>query len=769
MIKNKILAFVFAMSFLPKFAAADEGMWLPMFLNYEDMQKKGLKLTPEQIYDINNSSLKDAIVRLGGGFCTGEVISSQGLMLTNHHCGYSVVQQNSTEEHNYLEDGFWAMKKSDELPAGFSVSFLVRMEDVTKLINAELNAEMTESERDSKIKELKKKIESGVTEDGKYSAQIKSFYKGNEFYMFIYQTFDDVRLVGAPPSSIGKFGGDTDNWMWPRHTGDFTMFRIYADKDNNPAAYSENNIPYTPKHHLPISLNGVDKGDYAMIFGYPGSTDRYLTSYGVKLATEKDQPARVKIRRTKLDLYEEGQAKSEKVNIQYAAKHAQVSNYWKYFIGQTNGLKRLKVYEKKKAQEDAFVQWVNQDAKRKEKYREVIPMYEEVYKDLENTQLARTYLFESVFGIEMMTFGFSFTGLKGIYDQIDYYESKAYKKDESYKAASKAEQAEMAKNAEITVAALKAKLPTILENIKGRVTDHFKDYNMEIDRNVFAAMFKYYNEDITNSKHKPEAFMAMLKEYKGDYTAFANDIFEKSILSSQEKIDAFMADPSGKALSKDPGVELSAVFLDWYQNGSNALVEKAEELRGKADRLYVAGLREMQPDKAFFPDANSTMRVTYGNVLDYFPKDAVYYNYFTTLEGVMEKEDAKNPEFEVEPKLKDLYMKKDYGQYAREDGKMQVCFISNNDITGGNSGSPVINGSGQLIGTAFDGNWEAMSGDIAFEPNLQRTISVDIRYTLFIIDKYAGAKHLIDEMTIVKGETEAKSTETEKKKAVEAN
>jgi len=705
---------------LPKFSSADEGMWLPMFLNYEDMQKKGLKLTPEQIYDINNSSLKDAIVRLGSGFCTGEMISSQGLMLTNHHCGFSVVQQNSTEEHNYLEDGFWAMKKSEEIPAGFSVSFLVRMEDVTKSINAELNADMTEEQRAKKIAEVKAKIEKSVTEDGKYSADIKSFYKGNEFYMFVYETFNDVRLVGAPPSSIGKFGGDTDNWMWPRHTGDFTMFRVYANKNNEPADYAEDNVPYQPRHHLPISLKEIEKGDYAMIFGYPGSTDRFLTSYGVKLATEKDQPARVKLRREKLDLYEEGQAKRGKVKIQYAAKHAQVSNYWKYFIGQTKGLKRLKVYEKKKAQEDTFMAWVNKDNSRKEKYSDVMKMYKEGYDELGKIKLSQTYIGEAFFGIEMLALAISSSGM------------------------------------EATLGTDKE--AATVKRMRAVIEDRFKDYNQEIDQNVFAAMIKAYHEDLPKDQQAPY-IGELINKYKGDYEKMTASVFKKSIFSSKEKMNAFLDKPSLKVLKKDMAYKIGSEGYNFYITQMSPKFNAINEKLGKAARLYVAGLREMNPDKAYFPDANSTMRVTYGNVLDYFPKDAVYYNFFTTLEGVMEKEDPTNREFIVEPKLKELYDSKDYGQYARKDGKMQVCFISNNDITGGNSGSPVINANGELIGTAFDGNWEAMSGDIAFEDELQRTISVDIRYTLFIIDKYAGAGHLVDEMTIVKDEVKAGTTE----------
>lgn len=730
---KKILSAILISLFLvPATIKADEGMWLPMFvkrLNYKDMQEKGLQLTPEEIYSVNNSSLKDAIVRLGGGFCTGEIISNQGLMLTNHHCGYGVIQEKSTVENDYLTDGFWAMSKDEELPAGFSVSFLQRMDDVTKVVNAKLNANMSEDERNQAIRMVADSISKSIEGDEKYiEATVKSFFKGNEFYVFVYKVFPDVRLVGAPPSSIGKFGGDTDNWMWPRHTGDFTLFRVYSGKDNQPAEYAEDNVPYTPNHFLPISLEGVDQGDYAMIFGYPGSTDRFLTSYGIQLATEKDQPSRVKIRRKKLDIYEEGQAQSNEVRIMYASKHASVSNYWKYFIGQTQGLKNLKVYEKKQKIENDFQNWVNADPNRKDTYGDVIKMYEEAYTSLNELQLAETYLFEAIFGIEMVRFGIGFTRLKAMIDGLAKMEKDGAEPEK--------------------IEAQKQAISATAERLKSSAENHFKDYYQPIDVKVFAAMMEFYDKDLDN-QYKPKKFVEFAAKYKGDYTKMAEKVFAKSMLDEKEKTIEFLNNPTAKGLAKDQGVMLAEIFYSFYTGELRSMLKPANDKKDKADRLFVDGLRKMNPNKVYADDANSTMRVTYGSVLDYYPKDAVHYDFYTTAEGILEKEDPSNPEFIVPEKLKSLIKNKDYGRYANSNGDLVVCFLSNNDITGGNSGSPVINGKGHLIGTAFDGNWEAMSGDIAFEPNLQRTISVDVRYTLFIIEKYAGAKHLIDEMVLV--------------------
>jgi len=720
-----IILLVFATTFQVK---ADEGMWLPMLiqrLNYVDMQKCGLQLTAEEIYSVNNSSLKDAVVALGGGFCTGEIISNQGLMLTNHHCGFGAIQENSTTEHDYLTDGFWAMTKEQEIPVDFSVWFLDRMDDVTSIILKDVTKEMTEEERTATIrkaiKELSGKEMEGKTEDN-YKVQIKSFYYGNEYYMFKYNIFNDVRMVGAPPSSIGKFGGDTDNWMWPRHTGDFSMFRIYADKDNNPAAYAKDNKPYQPKHHLPVSLEGVSEGDYAMVMGYPGSTDRYLTSFGVKEAVNVDQPARVMIRRTKLDIMDVGMEKDQKVRIQYASKYARTSNYWKYFQGQSHQLVKNKVQDKKEEIEKKFSIWANANEERKATYGNALQLIEEAYKNTAKYTLPNVYFQEAVFqgpdifGLVMGNFAFR-------------------SKMQAAITANDKQKIEDAKK-------------SILEDLPAI----FKDYNAEIDEHLLAEMLHLFYTNLDAEFH-PATLTSIAKKYKKDFKKFAADYMSKSPFSSQDKLTVFLNKFSVKTLQKDPIYNLMNELIDIYIQRIVTPQRAADENMNKGMRLFVDGLKQMNADKIYASDANSTMRVTYGNILSYKPADAVNYNFVTTLEGVMEKEvktNNKNHEFYIPAKLKELYEKKDYGQYATKEGKLPVGFISNNDITGGNSGSPVINAKGHLIGTAFDGNWEAMSGDIYFEPNIQRTISVDIRYTLFIIDKYAGAKHLIDEMTLIK-------------------
>lgn len=707
----------FMLAFAP--VKADEGMWLPLFikrLNIADMQKQGCQLTAEEIYSVNNSSLKDAIVRLGRGFCTGEMISDQGLMLTNHHCGFGVIQENSTEEHNYLDDGFWAMKKSDELPAGFSVSFLVRMEDVSETVNAQLNEEMSLEDRNKAIKLISDSLEAVAKGDSEYEVNVRSFFNGNQFFLFVYESFPDVRLVGAPPSSIGKFGGDTDNWMWPRHTGDFTLFRVYANKDNQPAKYSEDNVPYKPKHHLPVSLKGIDQGDFSMIFGFPGSTDRFLTSAGIKYELETRQPAYVKLRREVLDIYESEMAKSESTRIKYASKHASISNYWKYFKGQSAGLKRLKVYDKKKAQEDALQKWIDEDDSRKEMYAGVLEGFENGYSELKDVNKLRIYLNEAIFRIEAIGYSRRFSKLKGLLEA-----------DEKDQAAIDKE----------------------IEALKAGLDDHYKDYSKEIDQQVFAAMIEAYHKDIP-ANSQPEKVKEMISSAKGDYAKMAETVYAKTLFADKAVTANFLNSPKAKSIDKDPIYTLMNEVLNHYYKTVVPTITEKEESLARSERLFVKGWLAMNKDKSIAPDANSTMRMTYGKVGDYVPRDGVKYNYFTTAQGILEKEDPTNHEFVVPEKLKTLIQKEDYGQYANKDGDLVVNFITNNDITGGNSGSPMINGKGELIGTAFDGNWEAMSGDIAFETELQRTIGVDIRYTLFIIDKFAGAKHLVDEMTIVK-------------------
>ncbi len=703
----------------------DEGMWLPMLmeeLNYADMKKMGLNIAPDKIYSETKPSLKDAIVGLNNGspagnFCTGEIVSPKGLILTNHHCGYHRIQAHSTVENDYLSEGFWARKLEEELPnPGMCASILVRMDDVTKRVMAQLNDEMTESERSVAVKKEFAKIKEEASEEGKYDVIVKSFYHGNEYYMFVYQTYKDVRLVGAPPSSIGKFGGDTDNWMWPRHTGDFSMFRIYTAPDGSPATYSEENIPLTPKYHLPISLKGVDKKDFSMVWGFPGSTQRFLTSYGVKLAIQETNPTIVGIRDKKLEVMKEDMNADPKIRIMYASKYAGTANYWKYYKGQTKGLKRLDVYDKKKQIEDDLKEWINSNEERKAKYGEAIKLIEQGYDELKKINLTTTYMEEAVLrGAEFVLFARNANKL------YEYMKGKK-KKDLSQDT-----------------------IEMYVSHIKSSIDGHFKDYNKSTDRKIFAALTKMYYDNVAK-ENQPGIFETITKEYDGNLNEYAEELYEESIFVDEEKIKQFVEEPGFKTLEKDPGYKFYLSIKKKFNEMRGSMVKAYTDINhGK--RLFVDALRKMKEDKTFYPNANSTLRVSYGQVLDYYPADAVHYDFVTTLKGVMEKEDTTTDEFIVPEKLKTLYKNKNYGKYGEND-KMITCFISNNDITGGNSGSPVINGNGELIGIAFDGNWEAMSGDIAFEPELQRTINVDIRYVMFIIDKFAGATNLIDEMTL---------------------
>jgi len=716
---TKKIVSIIMVSFFSFTAIADEGMWLPQLLqamNEEDMQAHGLQLTAEDLYSVNNSSLKDAIVSLGG-FCTGEMISAEGLMLTNHHCGFDAIQTHSSVNNNYLKDGFWAMSREDELTnEGLTATFLVSIENVTERVLVELTDDMSEKERSAKIREISKTIVDEKTADTHYNARVKSFFGGNDFYILTYETFKDVRLVGAPPSSIGKFGGDTDNWMWPRHTGDFSLFRVYCAPDGTPAEYATDNVPYQPKHHLPIQLDGVDNGDYTMIFGFPGSTDRYLTSYGVQEALDITNPTTVEIRDEKLAIIKAGMNSSKKIKIQYAAKHAQTSNYWKYFIGQSKGLKRMKVYDKKVAIEDAFRVWVAEETSRIEKYGEALDLIESAYNTNRTIALNRTYLNEAVFmGSEIMYFAFRM-------------------------------------NRAIAQLPTDKKERTIaIRVLKKDANDYYKDYNSSVDQELFGAMLEMYYYNVPKTQHAP-IFKKIENQLFGfkklDFDYYAKNVFTKSIFSTKEKFYAFLGNPTLSVVERDPAYKTLISIYNQYIEQISVKRSEVREKLNKGNRLFIAGLREMNPDKNFYPDANSTMRTTYGNVGDYSPGEAMHYEYYTTIDGIMQKEDATNEEFIVPEKLKELYEIGDYGQYGDREGNLRINFISNNDITGGNSGSPVINAWGELVGTAFDGNWEAMSGDIAFEKEIQRTISVDIRYTMFIIDKFAGATHLIDEMTI---------------------
>jgi hypothetical protein len=737
-------AFLVLFGFWSKPVAAHEGMWLPHLLakmNYEDMKANGLKLTAEQIYDVNNSSLKDAVVSLGG-FCTAEVISKKGLLLTNHHCAYGQIANHSDAENDYLGNGFWAASFEEEKPnEGLTAAFLVRIEDVTNRVAAVLNDDMTETDRNAAIQRIAAEIQKEATEGTNYNARVAGFFHGNEFYLMVYETFKDVRLVGAPPSAIGKFGGDTDNWMWPRHTGDFSLLRIYADKDNKPAAYSADNVPYTPKHSFPISMEGVQQDDFTMVFGFPGSTDRYLTSHGVQQAIDYSNPTVVEIRDVKLKIMREAMKSDRQLAIDMATNYAQTANYWKYFIGQTQQLKSNNVYARKKALEDQFTAWVNENPARKEKYGEALPMLEKYYQESDSRASGTMYLREAgLIGAKYPIFGFQ---IKRLLESI-------VDADEQHKSDLKSEK-DKERKAKITEK-YKERREAIVASVNELVADHFDELHVPTDQKLVGALFQMYHDNADASFH-PAFFAEVNKRFKGDFNKFAAYVYSGSLAGNRELIEKFVNKPSRKALDKDFGLKAANDILNLWINRDNDFKEQ-NAMKARGYRLFTAGLREMLPNHKFAPDANSTLRLTWGTVGDYHPKDAVLYDFVTTTKGILEKEDPNNDEFIVPEKLKTLIQNRDFGRYADENGELIVNFISNNDITGGNSGSPVLNAKGHLIGCAFDGNWEAMSGDIFFETELQRTISVDARYIVFIMDKYAGAQNLVDELELVFAEKE---------------
>jgi hypothetical protein len=601
----------------------------------------------------------------------------------------------------------------DELPnPGLTVKFLVSIEEVTAKVMEGITDQMTEKDRENKIKENSKKIEQEASSGNEYTSMVRSFFGGNEYYLMLFEIYKDIRMVGAPPSCIGKFGGDTDNWMWPRHTGDFSMFRVYMSPDGKPAEYSTENIPYKPKHHLPVSIKGVQEQDFAMIMGFPGRTNRYMSSYDVLDAIDNLNPSVVRIRDKKLAILRDKMNSSEEIRIKYAAKYAQTSNYWKYFIGQTKGLKRLNVAAKKQAQEQAFDQWAKSDPERNTKYGQVISNLEKYEKELAQFKLMRTYVNEAAFrGPDLTAFAAAFIKL-----------SKALEDNQT------------------------DKVKEITPELINKTMDFYKDFDLETEKLLFHDLLSMFYNTIDPSLH-PTIFEEIKKKFKGDFDKYTEYVFTNTMFGTRSSVLSFLEAPSYKKLDSDPVFRLMQSIRGVSSKYETLYSEQQSQL-AKAYRLYMAGLREMNSDKVYYPDANSTIRLTYGKVLPYSPGDAVEYDAFTTLDGIMEKEDSDNRDFIVPPRLKELWKAKDYGPYA-QNGQLRTCFLANTDITGGNSGSPVLNGKGELIGLAFDGNWEAMSGDIAFEPELQRTISVDIRYVLFIIDKYAGAKRLIDEMTIV--------------------
>lgn len=687
-------------------AFADEGMWMLPYLqkmNIKDMKARGCKLSAEDIYSINKSSLKDAIVIFGGG-CTGEIVSPDGLLFTNHHCGYGSIQSLSSVEHDYLKNGFWAMSHAEEIPApGLKVRFIRSISDVTAEIVGNVPGIAGQQEYERIVAENTKNLigELQAANPG-MAIEIKPFFGGNQYFAFVIEIFGDVRLVGTPPTSIGKFGGETDNWMWPRHTGDFSVFRVYAGPDNRPAAYSPENRPYKAEKYLKVSLGGYKEGDFAMIMGFPGSTQRYMTSYEIDNMLTIANPNRIFIRGERQAILKEDMAASDKVRIQYASKYASSSNYWKNSIGKSRGIRKLGVKERKQEQEAAFQAWAEKNTLPEEGYIDALPKVREAMEGLASVDDNRQYIDEAFLrAIEIMT------------------------------------PARMLDNRS------EIKNP---ERSKESMANWYKDYNAPTDRKVAKRMLKIAREHMTDL---PSFYTKIVdKDFGGDTDAYVDYLFDNSLFVSEEKVNGLIDDFSTEKYTSDPVVPFMRSVMEKYGELSAArkpFVEKYNE----GSRKYVAGLMLQNPKKAWASDANFTLRLTYGRVLPYSPADGIEYNYYTTLKGVMEKENPQNPtEFTVPVKLKELYAARDFGRYANDRGELPVAFLADCDITGGNSGSPVLNDKGELIGLAFDGNWEAMSGDVAFEPELQRTISVDIRYVLFVIDKFAGAGWLLDELDI---------------------
>ena len=713
---------IVTMSLLTAFSAltarADEGMWLPSLIGNRiaDMQEKGFRLNAEDIYSINQASLKDAVVLFGRG-CTGELVSPEGLLLTNHHCGYGQIQQHSSVEHDYLKDGFWAMSREEELPnKGLTVSFLERMEDVTGIILKGYSPEMSESERAGLVKQNSDALIKEVTQEGKgLRARVEALYYGNQYFLFLYREYPDVRLVGAPPSSIGKFGGDTDNWMWPRHTGDFSIFRIYADKDNNPAPYSPDNVPYQPKKYFRISTKGVQEGDFTFIYGFPGRTQEYIHSEGVRYIEETGDPHKIALRTKRLDIMSRHQAESQKVRIQYSSKHAGVANAWKKWQGEVKGIRKMKTVQTKKEYEKGFSKWAVGT-----EYEGLTDRIAQIYGQLEPYTFATDYYGETIRAVEAAAFASSIAKLyKEADDSLSFDSRKACDLSESF----------------------------------------FKDYHLPIDKEIFAAMIQEFDRNMPEA-FKPKYHSEMMQKY-GNAKAWAEDLFAATMFTDRAAVEALSVAKDQESIGtdrnkvmNDPAVVFFNEYYNWYSKDIRPEAARLNQELQLAYRDYMRGQMEYAEAingpkalEAFYPDANLTLRVAYGHIKGYSPADGVYYTPSSTIKGIMEKDNPEIFDYNIPQRLRDIYATKDYGRWADTSGEVPVCFIATNHTTGGNSGSPVINADGDLIGLNFDRVWEGTMSDIVFDPEICRNISLDVRYVLFTIEKIGGASYLFNEMT----------------------
>ena len=718
--KLLVVSLLMVIVFTPS-VRADEGMWIPLLIekyNIKLMQEKGFKLTAEDIYSVNKACMKDAVVQFGSG-CTGEVISPDGLLITNHHCGYGQIQKHSNLDHDYLTNGFWAMSQAEELPnPGLTVTFLKRMEDVTEKVMNGVTDGMEITERNKLVNSNISEIVESAAEGTGYSASVRPFYMGNQYFLFVNESFKDIRLVGAPPSAIGKFGGETDNWIWPRHTGDFSLFRIYASKDNKPAEFNRENVPFKALYHFPISLKGVNEGDFTMVFGYPGTTSEYVPSYHIDMVKNFFNPKMISIRTKKIEIMEAAMNTDPLIRIQYSAKKAGIANSWKKWIGESQGLEKMATIDKKREFESKLTEWITADKVRFAKYGNLLPRYKELYTSLKDYYVVNSFTNEvfSNNGAEAVSFSRNIKAL------ADLFKSNPGEEE---------------------ITAMK-------NNLIATGNFLFQNYNKDTDKKLFVAVMTMYGENIDIKWQAPE-YVKLKNLCKGNFSAIVDKLYEKTVFTDETRFNKFVAgfnEADIVKLNKDPFYILAMNVSDFLSANVKPELTRINDEIQNLNRDYMTAQMEFDKERVFYPDANSTLRLTYGTVKGYFSKDAVYFSHYSTIKGIMEKDNPQIYDYTVPEKLKDLFRKKDYGRYSK-DGEVPVCFLANNHTTGGNSGSPVLNAYGQLIGVNFDRAWEGVASDLAYNPDQSRNISLDIRYALFIIDKFAGAGYLLKEMTII--------------------